>query len=100
MLNLKQIPADMVVNAILVAMVAHENRQCDMIYHVGSSVANPVRYGNLQDYGFRYFTAKPCLNKEGHPIKVGKVTILDNMASFHRYMFLRYLLPFKVTSNP
>ncbi|CAL0333983.1 unnamed protein product [Lupinus luteus] len=89
------IPADMVVNAILAAMVAHANQPCDTIYHVGSSVANPVRYLNLRDYGFRYFMAKPCLNKEGIPIKVGKVTVLDNMASFQRYMFIRYLLPLK-----
>lgn len=96
----KQIPADMVVNAMLVAMVAHANQPCDIIYHVGSSVANPIKYLNLKDYGFKYFTAKPCLNKEGKPIKVGNVAVLDNITSFHRYMFIRYLLPLKVISNP
>ncbi|KAJ1440661.1 hypothetical protein SESBI_01727 [Sesbania bispinosa] len=91
------IPADMVVNALLVAMVAHANQPCetDIIYHVGSSVSNPVRYHSLRDYGFKYFTAKPCVNKEGKPIKVGKVTVLDNMTSFHRYVSTRYLLPLK-----
>ncbi|XP_027347465.1 fatty acyl-CoA reductase 3-like [Abrus precatorius] len=89
------IPADMVVNTILAAMVAHANQPDDIIYHVGSSVANPVKYQSLQDYSFRYFTAKPCVDKEGKIIKVGKVTILDNMASFERYMFIRYLLPLK-----
>jgi fatty acyl-CoA reductase len=93
---LKQIPADMVVNAMLVAMVSHANQPCDSIYHVGSSVGNPVRYSNLRDYNFRYFTAKPCLDKEGNAIKVGKVTVLENMNSFQRYMFIRYLLPLKV----
>ncbi|WJX50076.1 alcohol-forming fatty acyl-CoA reductase [Trifolium repens] len=89
------IPADMVVNAMLVAMVSHANQPCDSIYHVGSSVGNPVRYSNLRDYNFRYFTAKPCLDKEGNAIKVGKVTVLENMNSFQRYMFIRYLLPLK-----
>ena len=100
MLSLKQIPADIVVNAMLVAMMAHANQPSDIIYHVGSSVSNPIRYLNLVDYSLRYFTAKPWINKDGKPIKVGKVTILSNMASFRRYMFIRYLLLLKVTSNP
>lgn len=92
-----QIPADMVVNAIITAMVAHATQSCDnTIYQVGSSVANPVRYQNLKDYGFKYFKAKPWINKEGNPIKVGNVTVLNNMTSFQRYMFIRYLLPLKV----
>ncbi|MED6205249.1 hypothetical protein PIB30_016042 [Stylosanthes scabra] len=86
-----QIPGDMVVNAILVAMVAHAHHPSDNIYHVGSSVRNPVRYTNLQDYGLRYFTAKPWINKDGTPVKVGKVTVFTNMASFRRYMFIHYL---------
>lgn len=92
-----QIPADIVVNAMMVAMAKHANQSIDdNIYHVGSSVGNPVRYRNLKDYTFRYFTAKPCLDKEGKPIKVGTVTVLENMNSFQRYMFIRYMLPLKV----
>ena len=75
MLSLKQIPADMVVNAMLVAMMAHANQH--IIYHVGSSVSNPIRYHNFLDYSLRYFTTKPWINKDGKPIKVGKVTIFE-----------------------
>ncbi|KAK7263381.1 hypothetical protein RJT34_30970 [Clitoria ternatea] len=91
------IPADMVVNAILVAMVAHaKHPSSGAIYHVSSStVRRPLRYKNLQDYGFRYFTAKPWINKDGKPVKVRKVTVLSNMDSFRRYMFIRYLLLLK-----
>ncbi|XP_057752712.1 alcohol-forming fatty acyl-CoA reductase-like [Arachis stenosperma] len=91
------IPADMVVNAMLVAMVAHANQTSDdiAIYHVGSSVSNPVRYHSLCNYGLRYFTAKPWIDRDGNPVKVRKVTILSNIASFHRYMFIRYALPLK-----
>ncbi|KAJ1440663.1 hypothetical protein SESBI_01730 [Sesbania bispinosa] len=90
------IPADMVVNAILVAMVAHANRPSDdIIYHVGSSHRKPLRYKNLTDYGFGYFTAKPWINKDGKTIKVGKIKVLSNMGSFRRYMFIRYLLLLK-----
>lgn len=94
--TMKQIPADMVVNAILVSTVAHANQHSDMIYHVGSSVANPVRYLNLRDCAVRYFKEKPWINKEGKAVKVGKVTILSNMDSFYRYMYIRYQLPLKV----
>ncbi|QHN77568.1 Fatty acyl-CoA reductase [Arachis hypogaea] len=94
----EQIPADMVVNAILADMVGHvsNNKACDeMIYHVGSSMANPVKYHDLRDYGFRYFNAKPCLDKEGNAIRVGKFMVLESMASFQRYLFIRYLVPLK-----
>ena len=92
-----QIPADMVVNAIIVAMAAHANQPSDeAIYQVGSSVRHPVRYTNLQDYGLTYFTKKPWIGKDGKAVKVGRVKVLDSMASFHRYMALRYLLLLKV----
>ncbi|XP_050212535.1 fatty acyl-CoA reductase 3-like [Mercurialis annua] len=90
------IPADMVVNAIIVAMAAHANGASEnAIYQVGSSVKNSVRYSNLQDYAFYYFTNKPWIGKNGKPVKVGKVKVLNSMASFHRYMALRYLLLLK-----
>ncbi|KAG4968581.1 hypothetical protein JHK87_034232 [Glycine soja] len=63
------IPADMVVNAMLVAMVAHANQPSDIIYHLGSSVVNPVMYLNLRDYSVRYFTEKPWINRDGKPVK-------------------------------
>lgn len=92
-----QIPADMVVNAIAVAMVAHANRPSDdAIYQVGSSVRNPLTYSNLQDFGFDYFTENPWTGKDGKPIKVGKIKVLSSMANFHRYMAIRYLLLLKV----
>lgn len=101
LLNLKvimQIPADMVVNATIVAMVAHARQQQsgNVIYQVGSSLRNPLRYSDLQDYGYRYFTKKPWINKDGKPVKVGKVNVMNSMASFHRYMAIRYMLPLKV----
>ncbi|KAK8697737.1 hypothetical protein V6N13_113875 [Hibiscus sabdariffa] len=90
------IPADMVVNAMIAAMMAHASHQPpESIYHVGSSLQNPIKYSHLQDYGFRYFTNKPWINKDGKPVIVGKVRVLDSMDSFHRYMAFRYLLLLK-----
>lgn len=90
------IPADMVVNSILVAIVAHANHpNNDAIYHVGSSIRRPLMYSDLQEFGFRHFKAKPYINKDGKPVKVGKVTVFSNMDSFSRFMFIRYLLMLK-----
>ncbi|KAK2965967.1 hypothetical protein RJ640_018322 [Escallonia rubra] len=89
------IPADMVVNAMIAAMVAHANQPGEIIYQVGSSLANPVAYSEIQDYGQRYFSEHPWVNKDGTPVKVGKITVLSTMASFRRYMAIRYLLPLK-----
>ncbi|XP_022752581.1 fatty acyl-CoA reductase 3-like [Durio zibethinus] len=90
------IPADMVVNAMIVAMIAHASHQpSEAIYQVGSSMRNPMKYRNLHDFGFRYFSKKPLINKDGKPVIVGKLRVMDSMASFHRYMALRYLLLLK-----
>ncbi|KAJ8768223.1 hypothetical protein K2173_021163 [Erythroxylum novogranatense] len=89
------IPADIVVNAIIVAMVARYNEPAGLIYHVGSSVRNPVTYENLHDYGYRYFTKEPWIGKDGKPVKVQRVKVLNSMDSFHRYLAIRYLLLLK-----
>ncbi|XVF05199.1 hypothetical protein REPUB_Repub05bG0151300 [Reevesia pubescens] len=91
-------PADMVVNAMIVAMIAHASSHQPSeanIYQVGSSMRNPMKYCNLQDYGFRYFSKKPWINKDGKPVLVSKVRVLNSMDSFHRYMAVRYLLLLK-----
>ncbi|KAH9659978.1 Fatty acyl-CoA reductase 3 [Citrus sinensis] len=64
------IPVDMVVNAMIVAMVAHAKQPSDAnIYHVGSSLRNPVTLVSILDHGFVYFTKKPWINKQGKPVK-------------------------------
>ncbi|KAK9279091.1 hypothetical protein L1049_012766 [Liquidambar formosana] len=74
------IPADMVVNAIIVAMVTNANQPSEIIYHVGSSVRNPESFSSIQDIGQRYFTEKPWINKDGTPVKVGKGLQVVNSA--------------------
>ncbi|KAG7559649.1 NAD(P)-binding domain superfamily [Arabidopsis thaliana x Arabidopsis arenosa] len=89
------IPADMVVNTMLVSMVAHAGGQKEMIYHVGSSMKNPFKNEKMPEIAYRYFTTKPWTNKEGKVVRVGKVDVLSSMPSFHRYMTIHYLLPLK-----
>ncbi|KAJ4828066.1 hypothetical protein Tsubulata_020840 [Turnera subulata] len=87
------IPADMVVNTMLVAMVAHAiERPSQTIYHIGSSKRNPMTYRNFGEYGFTYFTGKPWIGKDGKPVKVGWPRIMGSLTIFHIYVAFRYLL--------
>ncbi|KAH9611259.1 hypothetical protein KSS87_009728 [Heliosperma pusillum] len=91
------IPADMVVNAMLVAAMARSNDGNDdvTIYHVGSSVKNPVKFTCLHEAGYEYFKRHPWVNKDGDPVIVTHVKVLDSMASFKRYITIHYSLPLK-----
>ncbi|EPS58786.1 hypothetical protein M569_16027, partial [Genlisea aurea] len=89
------IPADMVVNAMIVSMAAQANQESQTIYHVGSSVSNPLHYAMLQDFGQTYFSSNPWIDKQGRPVVVGPVKVLNSMESFHRYFSLQYLIPLK-----
>ncbi|CAA0810673.1 Fatty acyl-CoA reductase 3 [Striga hermonthica] len=92
------IPVDMVVNAMLASMAAHSNEPGEIIYHVGSSMSNPIHYSCLQDYGFRFFTERPWLNKEGKPVVVRKGKELSTIHAVQRYMQIHYLIPLKILS--
>ncbi|XP_022153083.1 fatty acyl-CoA reductase 3-like [Momordica charantia] len=86
------IPADMVVNTILMSMVAHELHPSNQtIYHVGSSARNSMRNIDFQRFNFQYFTKNPWINRDGNVVKVGKVTVFESMTSFRRYIAIRYL---------
>lgn len=87
------IPADMVVNAMIAIMAAHANQPCETIYHVGSSVSNPLKYKGIQKSGYSYFSKHPWINKDGTPVIVTEVKVLSSMDSFRRYFNLRYMLP-------
>ncbi|GLT48751.1 hypothetical protein SLA2020_223590 [Shorea laevis] len=86
-------PADMVVNSTLMAMWAHAH-QCSnniKIYHVSSSLRNPLNISNLHDFVFRYFTQNPWIKKKGKPVWITKMKFLGSMARFRKYITLRYI---------
>ncbi|CAK7329346.1 unnamed protein product [Dovyalis caffra] len=93
--TLDVIPADMVVNAIIVAMVARAKQHSEIIYHLGSSLRNPVKLSDLHDFSFCYFSDHPWINKDGEPVKISRGTILSSMSKFYTYMAFRFLLPLK-----
>ncbi|PIA58958.1 hypothetical protein AQUCO_00400074v1 [Aquilegia coerulea] len=90
------IPGDMVVNAMIVAMVTHANQSSEHIYHVGSSSKNPCTPNKFADYGYHYFLINPVISKGGKPVIVTKPTMLTSLDSFGRYMRAHYILPLKV----
>ncbi|KAL7597130.1 hypothetical protein Lser_V15G28419 [Lactuca serriola] len=91
------LPADMVVNAMIAAIVANVDQTSSVtIYHVGSSVSNPMTSTMIQKYIYMYFTQHPWTNKNGKPVIVSKLRTLKSMASFQRYITLRFMLPLQV----
>ncbi|XP_065867409.1 fatty acyl-CoA reductase 3-like [Euphorbia lathyris] len=93
--TLDVIPSDMVINGIILAMVARSKKCSEIIYQIGSSSRNPVRFSNFHDYAFRYFSANPWINKDGSQVRIGKGILFNSLPSFHMYMTIRYLLPLK-----
>ncbi|TQD72858.1 hypothetical protein C1H46_041611 [Malus baccata] len=69
------------------------NQSSIHIYHVGSSFRNPVKFCDIHDIIFRYFTKFPWVTKDGKPIKVAKFRMLRTMASFRMYMQIRFMIP-------
>ncbi|KGN46956.2 hypothetical protein Csa_020929 [Cucumis sativus] len=89
---------DMVVNAMIMTMIVHarEGKPCHVIYHVGSSRRNGIKYGDLTGFLEKYFVEKPWINRDGKAIKVRKTKIFNNMVTFGRYMAIRYSFLLKV----
>ncbi|VAI33106.1 unnamed protein product [Triticum turgidum subsp. durum] len=102
-LTMDVIPGDMVVNAIIAAIVMHASSSFEKImahpkprppavYHVTSSLRHPVSYNVLHEAGFRYFTENPRMGPDGRPVHTHKMSFLRSIASFQLFMVLRYRL--------
>lgn len=89
----QQIPVDMVVNAMVAAVVHHANHEScqEFIYHVGSSSTNPLKLVDIQNLLFRYFTDNPWTTNTGNLVKVHKYLLLTSMASLRRYIAIYHL---------
>lgn len=62
----------MVVNATLAAMAKHVGKPGIKVYHVASSMANPLTIGTILKIVFEHFKYNPYINKEGEPIRLAK----------------------------
>ncbi|KAF7848145.1 hypothetical protein BT93_L2253 [Corymbia citriodora subsp. variegata] len=93
---LDTLPADMVVNAMIVAIAVHANQpNSNKIYQVGSSRKHPLTYSDITDITWSYFKDSPWINENGEPVKVHKLRIVKSMASFHKHL-RHYILLTKV----
>ncbi|VAH55504.1 unnamed protein product [Triticum turgidum subsp. durum] len=92
------IPGDMVVSAMMVAMVAHsKDQQAHIIYHVTSSHHNPATYAILADSGHRYFFDNPpCTGRNGERVRLKKMRFFRTTASLRLYMAINYKLPLEM----
>jgi HAD superfamily hydrolase (TIGR01490 family) len=64
------IPVDMVVAAIIAVAAAGPDPAGPSVYHVASSVRNPLRYGELVDLVRSWFIEHPLYDADGQPIMV------------------------------
>ncbi|OVA13678.1 Male sterility [Macleaya cordata] len=94
------IPGDMVVNAVIVAMVGHANihqssSDIPFIYQLCSysSSTYPLNCIKLRDYSYQYFSKNPLMDKDGKSHKIVMPLHFPTMASFRRYIYVNYMLP-------
>ncbi|KAM7268810.1 hypothetical protein ACFE04_010976 [Oxalis oulophora] len=91
------IPADMVVNSMMVAMEAHTTELSkSTIYHVGSSSINILKLRTCHDCAYHYFSQNPLKDKKsGKSIKIKKGILLSTTSEFSNYIYSHYGLPLK-----
>ncbi|CAD6245633.1 unnamed protein product [Miscanthus lutarioriparius] len=90
------IPGDMVANAMMAAMVAHsEEKGAEVVpvYHVTSSLRDPVTYSVLYESGRRHFYQNPRVGKDGKVIPTREMRFFPTITQFHLYMMLTFKLP-------
>lgn len=86
------------INAMILAMVAHMNKPYSrIIYHVGSSMSNPLSISSFRNCVIDYFIKHPLMSRQGSPIITTRnIKLLTSMNSFNRYVAIRYMIPLKV----
>ncbi|KAK4492258.1 hypothetical protein RD792_003061 [Penstemon davidsonii] len=95
--TLDVIPGDMVVNSMLAAMATHSTHEpaCSnsefIIYHIGSSLRNPIKYKDIQCLILQFLEKNPLFDNSGKPIKLSKPVILNTMTEFRGYIATHYL---------
>ncbi|PWZ26147.1 Fatty acyl-CoA reductase 1 [Zea mays] len=95
------IPGDMVVNAMMAAVVAHSEAFAPplpqvVVYHATSSLRNPATYDVLYQSGRRHFYENPRVGKDGRVIPTREMYFFTSIARFHLYMTLIYKVPLEI----
>ncbi|EAZ45714.1 hypothetical protein OsI_32440 [Oryza sativa Indica Group] len=92
------VPGDLVVNAMMAAMVAHSRGSSSemAVYHVTSSMRHPAAYAVLYRTGWRYFLENPRVGKDGVAVRTRPVYFFRTIASFRAFMAVAYALPLQL----
>ncbi|KAH9737692.1 Fatty acyl-CoA reductase 2 [Citrus sinensis] len=83
------VPADMVVNATLAAIAHHGMIQKPDInvYQIASSVVNPLVFQDLARLLHEHYSASPCVDTEGRPIRVPSMKLFSSMEDFSAHLW-------------
>ncbi|PHT97890.1 hypothetical protein BC332_33198 [Capsicum chinense] len=91
------IPADMVVNSVIAAIVAHQNPSSHTdVYHISSSRSKQLKLDDFIQIGIDYFKKNPWIDERGKPVKMKKFHLLDSMESLHKYIGIHYMPALKI----
>ncbi|XWS43281.1 hypothetical protein CRYUN_Cryun16bG0089500 [Craigia yunnanensis] len=82
------VPVDMVVNVTLAAMVRHGlTRKAGInIYHVSSSILNPLIIQNMFGLFYEHFKSSPSIDENGKAINIQKLKIFSSMEDFNAHL--------------
>ncbi|KAA8517161.1 hypothetical protein F0562_017454 [Nyssa sinensis] len=82
--RVREVPADMVVNATLAAIAKHgaDGKPGTNVYQIASSMANPLLYVDLTRSFYEHFKSSPCLDSKGRTIYVPDMKYFNSMEDF------------------
>ncbi|KAH1238271.1 putative fatty acyl-CoA reductase 5 [Glycine max] len=79
------IPVDMVVNFMIVALMAlSKGLSKNLVYHIGSSLRNPIKLTDVVDAMYYYFKKNPCVDKYGKLMAVTKKLTITGANEFNQ----------------
>ncbi|XVE75779.1 hypothetical protein DITRI_Ditri12bG0120000 [Diplodiscus trichospermus] len=83
------VPADMVVNATLAAIARHgmTTKPDINIYHIASSVVNPLVFQDLARMLHEHYNSSPFLDSKGIPIHVPSMKLFNSMEDFSAHLW-------------
>ncbi|KAL0299384.1 UNVERIFIED_CONTAM: Fatty acyl-CoA reductase 2 [Sesamum radiatum] len=81
------IPVDMVVNTIIAATAKHGIR-CRPgldVYHSASAIVNPLRYYDVFEFSYEYFSSNPLTESSSKGGNIKKIKFFDNINDLSKY---------------
>ncbi|KAF3795294.1 hypothetical protein EJ110_NYTH05340 [Nymphaea thermarum] len=86
--HVEDVPADMVINAILAAMARHGSSGVAglNIYHVGTSSTNPLRVDELFDHCYEHFHSFPLIDSQGKFVHIERMKFFDTLEAISSYL--------------